>query len=336
MAFLMYWRHLMRYGYDSNTNMSNARRTDPRGNKGFTLMEMLIVVAIVAVLIAIAIPVLSVQVERSKQAVDLANMRSAYAAATYEWSTSEDAGKAVTYFYTGTGVTKSREGITGYGKSTHDAKEFSDELPVYASGIPNRDGQPCYITVRMNANGVGSILWGGAYAGQNVLSQDEYSGLTYDQKLAKDKLLVDSLQDEFRNMTYGELRNLFMNPDGTIKDGITVSKLSDGNMCVTLAYGTVNTDGNIVTGDKKTNIYFEELFNNVGYNTRLDYKYIINSVNDKTNTIWVNLRIKQSDLKSLSDSDERWNERAASSYTYVKSGGATTPDPLREAVRNKQ
>lgn len=42
--------------------------------KGFTLLEMLIVIAIVAVLISVAVPVLSSQLERSREAVDLANV----------------------------------------------------------------------------------------------------------------------------------------------------------------------------------------------------------------------------------------------------------------------
>ncbi|MBR3317083.1 MAG: prepilin-type N-terminal cleavage/methylation domain-containing protein [Atopobiaceae bacterium] len=46
---------------------------------GFTLMEMLIVVAIIAVLIAIAIPVFTSQLEKSRESTDLANVRSAYA-----------------------------------------------------------------------------------------------------------------------------------------------------------------------------------------------------------------------------------------------------------------
>jgi prepilin-type N-terminal cleavage/methylation domain-containing protein len=48
-------------------------------NKGFTLMEVLIVVAIIAVLIAIAIPVFGNQLEKAREAVDAANLRSAYA-----------------------------------------------------------------------------------------------------------------------------------------------------------------------------------------------------------------------------------------------------------------
>ena len=50
-----------------------------RGVKGFTLMEMLIVVAIVAVLIAIAVPIFTNQLENSREATDAANIRSSYA-----------------------------------------------------------------------------------------------------------------------------------------------------------------------------------------------------------------------------------------------------------------
>ena len=49
--------------------------------KGFTLAELLIVVAIIAVLVAIAIPVFTSQLEKSKEATDLANIRAAYAEA---------------------------------------------------------------------------------------------------------------------------------------------------------------------------------------------------------------------------------------------------------------
>ncbi len=47
--------------------------------KGFTLAELLIVVAIIAVLVAIAIPVFSSQLDKSKDATNIANARSIYA-----------------------------------------------------------------------------------------------------------------------------------------------------------------------------------------------------------------------------------------------------------------
>ena len=50
-----------------------------RNQKGFTIMEMLIVVAIIAVLVAIAIPTFSSALTKSKEAADVANIRAAYA-----------------------------------------------------------------------------------------------------------------------------------------------------------------------------------------------------------------------------------------------------------------
>ena len=50
-----------------------------KNRKGFTLAELLIVVAIIAVLVAIAIPIFTNQLEKSREATDVANVRSAYA-----------------------------------------------------------------------------------------------------------------------------------------------------------------------------------------------------------------------------------------------------------------
>ena len=53
-----------------------------QNKKGFTLAELLIVVAIIGVLVAISIPIFSAQLEKSREAVDLANVRAAYAELT--------------------------------------------------------------------------------------------------------------------------------------------------------------------------------------------------------------------------------------------------------------
>ena len=49
---------------------------------GFTLAELLIVVAIIGVLVAISIPIFSSQLEKSRRAVDISNARSIRSAMT--------------------------------------------------------------------------------------------------------------------------------------------------------------------------------------------------------------------------------------------------------------
>ena len=52
-----------------------------KNKKGFTLAELLIVVAIIAVLVAISIPIFNSQLEKSRDAVSVSNIRAAYAEA---------------------------------------------------------------------------------------------------------------------------------------------------------------------------------------------------------------------------------------------------------------
>lgn len=63
--------------------------------KGFTLAELLIVVAIIAVLVAIAIPVFTSQMEKAREAVDAANLRAAYAEVMASHLTDEDVTRTV-------------------------------------------------------------------------------------------------------------------------------------------------------------------------------------------------------------------------------------------------
>lgn len=56
-----------------------SKGTVKKKRKGFTLAELLIVVAIIAVLVAIGIPIFTSQLEKSREATDAANIRVQYA-----------------------------------------------------------------------------------------------------------------------------------------------------------------------------------------------------------------------------------------------------------------
>lgn len=76
--------------------MRSIDKTNSRtfGRRAFTLAELLIVVAIIAVLVGISIPIFTAQREKSAEAADIANMRAAKAAAIAAYYNGIDAGTA--------------------------------------------------------------------------------------------------------------------------------------------------------------------------------------------------------------------------------------------------
>lgn len=65
-------------------------------DKGFTLAELLIVVAIIAILVAVSIPVFTSQLNKARESTDKANIRAARAAATSKYLSEEQSG---TFYY---------------------------------------------------------------------------------------------------------------------------------------------------------------------------------------------------------------------------------------------
>ena len=70
-----------------------------RNKKGFTLAELLIVVAIVAVLAAIAIPIFNMQLDKARQGVDTSNLRAAKSMAAADALQNADHYSDGTYYY---------------------------------------------------------------------------------------------------------------------------------------------------------------------------------------------------------------------------------------------
>lgn len=68
---------------------------------GFTMVELLIVVAIIAILVAVSIPMMNQALERSRHAVDQANIRDAIGLISVEYTSNPEAFKAgeKSYYY---------------------------------------------------------------------------------------------------------------------------------------------------------------------------------------------------------------------------------------------
>lgn len=107
------------------------RRT--KNNKGFTLAELLIVVAIIAVLVAVSIPIFTRQLEKAREATDLANMRAAKAAFISAYLADNEKVKEIhTFWYDADrGILVTERGDMGYGEGTELAGYPDEYGPGY-------------------------------------------------------------------------------------------------------------------------------------------------------------------------------------------------------------
>lgn len=114
--------------------------------KGFTLAELLVVVAIIAILVAVSIPIFTSKLNEAKKNTDLANVRAAKAAAVNEYLTEEKTDE-VTYYYDADKGTVAENGTNIKPYNQADAEEG-------AAGTDNRDGkESCIVEVTIGADG---------------------------------------------------------------------------------------------------------------------------------------------------------------------------------------
>lgn len=145
--------------------------------KGFTLAELLIVVAIIAVLVAISIPIFNSQLKKARRATDQANVRSAKAAAAAQYMTDGETGP-VSYLYAGgkaialtdSSAISSAMSTEGYGKSDTDDNKNSE---TGASGTPKN----AYVEVTVNDSDQNQITakWVSSPQGAAIAATGTYS-----------------------------------------------------------------------------------------------------------------------------------------------------------------
>lgn len=87
--------------------------------KGFTLAELLIVVAIIGILVAVSMPIFSSQLDKAKKSTDDANLRAAKAVAVNEALSMDTISTEVTKYYDAdNGKLVDRKDSLDYGKQS--------------------------------------------------------------------------------------------------------------------------------------------------------------------------------------------------------------------------
>lgn len=116
---------------------------------GFTLIEMLIVVAIIAILVAVSIPMVNASLEKAKTATDDANERAAKAAAIAEYLLDETKmGTTVTYCYDADNGKALPQAVSG----TCDHATIKD----YGQNTSDREG---HVHVTIQDDGTTAVAW---------------------------------------------------------------------------------------------------------------------------------------------------------------------------------
>ena len=140
-----------------------------KNEKGFTLAELLIVVAIIGVLVAISIPIFTAQLEKSKEAVDLANIRAAYAECAADVLT----GNGTDGYYAEVKTKQSKDGWA----STPEKIAGTLDVNTDTTGAALATNKTIYVCV--DANGVLSLATaapGSGYKNVTTVNADAAEG----------------------------------------------------------------------------------------------------------------------------------------------------------------
>ena len=248
-----------------------------RSKKGITVAELLIVATIIAVLIAISVPIFLRQLEKSREAVDLANARTSYAELMLEVLDS-------TTIYTGKGVVQ----VNGNYRIAVDPIKQRREgwqmkiSDVDVGGVPSADwvGKPrkggsCVIEYNPSKDKV-TIYWNKGYSSltnteylihsdvwykDSSQRQDDFKKLhklSNQERLRSDKDVLRLMADYFDGMSVNEANKILGEErfaEALRKDGATL-----------FVYGQ-DKEGSIIIRDLETS--YQPYLAGIGYFSRV-------------------------------------------------------------------
>lgn len=130
--------------------------------KGFTLAELLVVVAIIGVLVAVSIPIFTSQLEKAREATDIANLRAAKAVAATAYLSDEN----------GLGSTQSGNVTLEYNAGT--------------GTLGTNGGDACGKGTTTEGNATGTILFANPDTKDNYLPNTDAAGKKIQVTVTKD------------------------------------------------------------------------------------------------------------------------------------------------------
>lgn len=137
-----------------------------RNKKGFTLAELMVVVAIIGVLVAVSVLIFNSQLEKSREATDLANVRSAYAQVMTEAISKDGLPDPVAVF-----LKQTQDGWQTKRPITIGGVTFNDTESDNWKGTPKGKGM-CRVSYEKDRGVI--FNWEGGYAGDASASINKY------------------------------------------------------------------------------------------------------------------------------------------------------------------
>lgn len=123
--------------------------------KGFTLAELLIVVAIIGVLTVVAVPIFTTQLEKARENTDIANLREAKAAAASQYLTTN--GAVDMYYDANKGILVDPSSKPdGYGKGTN-TPGGCDSFYMSDSAVYSQTTEATDMVIRVKVSDAGEV-----------------------------------------------------------------------------------------------------------------------------------------------------------------------------------